>query len=165
MTAALNIRPKTERPNTGIDGKARVAEDLQTCLADTYVLMIKTQAYHWNAVGPLFHSVHVLTEEQYSDMFAAADELAERIRALGHLAPTSMREMGEATSLQEDSAEPTTREMIANLVRDHERVARGFRESAERAEEAGDLVTADMLTERLQFHEKAIWMLRALLAE
>ena len=165
MSAALNIRPQTDQPATGIDGQAQVAQGLRGCLADTYVLMTKTQAYHWNVVGPLFHSMHELTEEHYDDLFKAVDELAERIRALGHLAPTSLQEMLNGTVLREDSGRPSTRDMLTNLVRDHEIVARRFRESVLHAEEAKDVVTADLLTERLAFHEKAIWMLRAILLD
>lgn len=165
MSVALNIRPQTEQPAIGIDGQARVARDLRSCLADTYVLMTKTQAYHWNVVGPLFHSVHELTEEQYDDLFKAVDDLAERIRALGHLAPTSLQEMLNGTLLREESGHPSTRDMLTSLVRDHETVARRFRESVLHAEDAKDVVTADLLTQRLAFHEKAIWMLRAILLD
>jgi starvation-inducible DNA-binding protein len=165
MSVALDIRPATDQPATGIDGQARVAQDLRSCLADSYVLMTKTLAYHWNVVGPLFHSVHELTEEQYDDLFKAIDDLAERIRALGHVAPSSMQEMLNDTVLHEDSGHPSTRDMLTNLVRDHETVARRFRESVLHAEEEKDVVTADLLTERLAFHEKSIWMLRAILLD
>jgi len=127
-------------------------------------LMVKTQAYHWNAVGPLFHSLHLLTEEQYNNLFGAIDEMAERVRALGYPAPYSITDMISHSEISENVGNPTTEQMIANLVKDHEIAARRFRQSVARAEEASDVVTADMLTARMAFHEKAIWMLSALLA-
>tara|TARA_R110002126_G_scaffold289659_1_gene445131 strand:- start:1169 stop:1669 length:501 start_codon:yes stop_codon:yes gene_type:complete len=161
----LNMRPAVEDPATGIDNKKLVAVNMSACLADSYILMVKTQGYHWNAVGPLFRSVHMLTEEHYQNLFEAIDNLAERVRALGYPAPSSITQMIGLAAIQEDTENPTTEKMIKNLVNDHEIAARRFRESVERAEEAGDVVTADMLTARIAFHEKAIWMLSALLSE
>ena len=162
MSVALNIRPEIDHPATGIDRQAKVVRTLRGCLADTYILMAKTQAYHWNVVGPLFHSVHELTEQQYGDLFQAVDDLAERIRALGELAPTSLQGMLNGTVLCEDSGNPTTRDMLTNLARDHEIVVRRVRDSVDLADEAKDVATADLLTQRLAFHEKAVWMLRAI---
>ncbi len=162
-STVLNMRPDVEHPETGIDDKQLVAANVAACLADSYLLMVKTQAYHWNAVGPLFYSIHALTEAQYEDMFAAIDELAERIRALGYPAPSSIADMIGLAEIQEDIGNPTTEEMVANLVADHEIAARRFRESAERADDTRDLVTADLLTSRIAFHEKASWMLRSIL--
>lgn len=159
----LKMRPGVEDANTGIDDRKMVASNMAACLSDSYLLMIKTQGYHWNVVGPLFHSIHVVTEEHYEDMFPAIDELAERIRALGYPAPSSISEMISLSGLEENSDNPTTEEMIKNLVRDHQAVARRFREAAEHAGNAGDVVSEDMLTGRIAFHEKAVWMLTALL--
>ncbi len=160
----LNMRPSVEDLETGIDDRKMVAADMSACLSDSYLLMAKTQGYHWNVVGPLFHSIHVLTEEHYENMFPAIDELAERIRALGYPAPSSITEMISLSGLEESAEIPTTENMVKNLVSDHEKVARRFRDAAQRAGDAGDVVTEDMLTARIAFHEKAIWMLNALLS-
>ena len=163
--AVLNMRTDVEHPETGIDNKKLIAMNMSACLSDSYLLMVKTQAYHWNAVGPLFHSIHLLTEEQYDDLFKAIDVLAERVRALGYPAPTSITDMISLSEIEEDVGNPTTEQMVENLIADHEIAARRFRQSAERADSVKDMVSADMLTERLAFHEKAIWMLRAMLAK
>lgn len=163
-TAILNMRPDVEDPATGIDDKKLVATNMAACLSDSYLLMVKTQGVHWNVVGPLFHSIHVLTQEHYENLFKAIDELAERIRALGYPAPSSITEMVALAEIQENTENPTTEEMLTSLIADHEIVARRFRQSVERAEDAGDVVSADMLTERIAFHEQAIWMLRAMLS-
>lgn len=163
MTAQV-LKPKAtvEKLETGIDDRESLAKALSACLADTYILMVKTQAYHWNVVGPLFYSIHKLTEEHYENLFAAADEVAERIRALGYPSPSSTGEMTTVSSVREDIGNPNAETMIENLIADHETVAKNFRETAELAEEHKDLVTADMLTARIQFHEQAIWMLKAI---
>ena len=165
MTAqVLKTKANVEKLQTGIDDRESLAKALSACLADTYILMIKTQAYHWNVVGPLFYSIHNLTEAQYQDLFKAADELAERVRSLGYPAITSTKEMTSVSSIKEATGNPTAEKMIETLVADHETVAKSFRETAELAEEHRDLVTADMLTARIQFHEQAIWMLKAIIA-
>lgn len=159
----LAMSPGIEAVDTGLEKKNELAEKLSDCLADTYLLMIKTQAYHWNVVGPLFHSFHVLTEEHYENLFKAADDIAERVRALGRPAPTSIVRLAGRSVVSEDKSDDTsTEDMISNLVKDHEAIVRHFRETVEFAEDATDVVTADMLTARMEFHEKAIWMLRAL---
>lgn len=163
-STVLNMKPDVESLQTGIESATSLAASLSACLADSYLLMVKTQAYHWNAVGPLFHSVHLLTEEHYTNLFEAVDDLAERIRALGYPAPSSFTEMVTMTGLTEDTGNPTTEAMIENLVADHETTARRFRDAVARAEEHRDVVTADMLTTRIAFHEKAIWMLKAMLS-
>jgi len=158
----LKISPVVEESNTGVENAAKLASSVSTCLSDTYLLMVKTQACHWNVVGPLFHSVHVLTEEHYKDMFDAVDEIAERIRALGYPAPTNLGQMIEYSEINDDYGNATAQDMIAGLTADHETVTSHFRNAVEIAEENRDVVTADMLTERIAFHEKAIWMLKAL---
>ncbi|MEO1018498.1 MAG: DNA starvation/stationary phase protection protein [Pseudomonadota bacterium] len=163
MSSVLDMKPNAKEPDTGFEQKAKLAKKLTGVLADTYVLMLKTQAYHWNVVGPLFVSIHTLTEEHYEDMFKAADDLAERIRALGQLAPTRASSLLAATALPEDSGTTSAKEMVANLVADHETASRRLREVASIADEHEDHVTADILTERLEFHEKAIWMLGAII--
>ena len=161
----LKVRADIQNPETGIDDRKKVAANMASCLSDSYLLMVKTQGYHWNVVGPLFRSIHLLTEDHYNNLFAAIDELAERIRALGFPSPSSVTEMIALSAIQEDTENPTAQEMLDNLVRDHGVVARRFRECISRAEEAGDVVSADMLTRRIEFHEKAIWMLSAVHSE
>lgn len=152
--------------HTGLDDGERkmLAGHLAQVLADTYVLMIKTHVYHWNVVGPHFMPLHTLTESHYNDLFKAADIIAERIRALGHLAPHSIQSMLPESTVEEEQKSRSAESMISQLVHDHEQIARRMRESAGVAEELEDFVTTDMLTDRLAFHEKAIWMLRAMIS-
>ncbi|MEQ8295965.1 MAG: DNA starvation/stationary phase protection protein [Roseitalea porphyridii] len=165
--AVLKPELTAENPSTGIDDESRrkIAEALSAVLTDTYYLVIKTHIYHWNVVGPLFHAVHEMTEEQYQNLFEAADEIAERIRALGHKAPIAdSAGPGEAVVSTAASAK-SAHDMIADLIADHEAAIRKMREAAEMAEEHRDLVTHDMLTARLTYHEQVVWMLRALATE
>ncbi|MBW8636675.1 DNA starvation/stationary phase protection protein [Hoeflea sp. WL0058] len=161
----LKVRADIQDPETGIDNRKKVAANMASCLSDSYLLMVKTQGYHWNVVGPLFRSIHLLTEDHYNNLFEAIDELAERIRALGYPSPSSVTEMIALSAIEEDTENPTAEEMIDNLARDHGILARRFRECISRAEEADDVVSADMLTRRIEFHEKAIWMLTAVKSE
>lgn len=142
-----------------------MAKDLTEILAGTYQLTIKSHIYHWNVVGPLFKPLHEMTEEHYGVLFGSADIIAERIRALGHLAPVNI---GDTTSLSPKKGETdhdTANGMITDLIKDHEAAVKLMRKAGEKAGDEGDLVTEDMLTARLTFHEKALWMLRAILAE
>lgn len=153
--------------NTGLADNARhaVASALNNVLADTYALYLKTHSYHWNVTGPQFHTLHVLFEEQYREMWAALDEIAERVRALGVFAPASGRVFSELTVI--DSAEkepPTAEQMVENLLKDHETLIRRTREALATAEEANDPASEDLLTQRIQIHEKTAWMLRSLTA-
>jgi starvation-inducible DNA-binding protein len=143
--------------------RKRIAGDLGRLLADTYLLQLKTQNYHWNVTGPMFVSLHALFEEQYTQLAAAVDLLAERIRALGEPAPGSFRQFKDLASVKEDDELPEAREMVRLLAECHELCARDARKAIPHADEAGDDVTADLLTERLQEHEKTVWMLRAIL--
>jgi starvation-inducible DNA-binding protein len=162
--SVLKIKTDVENPETGLEHRKRLAGNLSALLADTYLLLVKTQGYHWNVVGPLFVSLHRLTEEQYQDLFEAIDNLAERIRALGHPAPSSISEMIALTQIEEDSGNASAEQMVESLVRDHEAVVRRLREATIAAEELHDAATAGMLTDRIQFHEQAVWMLRAVIA-
>jgi starvation-inducible DNA-binding protein len=149
---------------TGLDANARksVAEALNGVLADTFVLYQKTHAYHWNVTGPFFHSFHVMFEEQYREMWAALDELAERVRALGEFAPASGQAFLKSSAI--DSAEttpPSAELMVKNLLTGHEMLIRRAREALDVAAEVGDVATEDLLTQRIQTHEKTAWMLRA----
>ena len=162
MKAAVAKKPSA-RLDTGLESKARqqVAGDLKELLADTYILLLKTHVYHWNVTGPLFIPLHELTEAHYNDLFAATDELAERIRALGVMAPLSFNELLKRTGVEEETAHRAAEDMIEALVDDHEKITQRLRDAAGPADEAEDLVTVDLITRRLAFHEKAIWMLRA----
>jgi len=160
----LKARVRAENPHTGIDaGDAKqLADGLSRSLAETYVLYLKTQGCHWNVVGPLFYGLHKLTEEQYQDLARAADAIAERIRALGHPAPASFSEFLELSAVEEMTGRRSAQDMVATLIADHETVARTFRELVAIAEKGNDVVTADLLTDRIQAHEEAAWMLRSI---
>ena len=161
----LNVKPSVESPETDLEQRGRLAAGLTAMLADAYVLMVKTQGFHWNVVGPLFVSLHELTEQQYQDLFGAIDKMAERIRALGYPAPTSIADLMPHSALAEaHGSNFSAEQMVSALISDHETVSRRLRDAVEVAEDLRDAATADMLTERLQVHEKAIWMLRAIVA-
>ncbi|KUF10589.1 Dps family protein [Pseudoponticoccus marisrubri] len=162
MKDALTVVPSTDDVSTGVRDTQVIASGLSDALADTYRLTFKTHAYHWNVEGPLFYSIHKLTEEQYENMFAAADELAERIRALGELAPQSMADI-VARSRVEDRAGPlSAADMIEDLASDHEKLAHRLHAIVDLVEGRKDPVTEDLATERSAFHEQAAWMLRAI---
>jgi starvation-inducible DNA-binding protein len=157
---------KPDNVDTGIEPNDRkeVAKALQHGLADTYSLYLKTLGVHWNIVGPSFYSVHKLTEEQYEDLHAAADVIAERVRALGEIAPASF---GDYTKLSVVDSSKTPHEadaMIKGLISDNEAIAKRMRDFVEVAEEADDVFTADLLTARIGKHEENAWMLRALIS-
>lgn len=167
MTAQiLKAKTKDEKVATGLSDEVResVAELLGEVLGNTIILQVKTQVYHWNVVGPLFYPLHKLTEEHYNNLFAAADEIAERIRAIGHMAPLSIKALKDHADIQEETASRSAGEMVSQLIEDHEKLIRTARDAAREAEEGGDFVTHDLLTERLAFHEQAVWMLRATMA-
>ncbi|MEC9196084.1 MAG: DNA starvation/stationary phase protection protein [Pseudomonadota bacterium] len=165
MKDVLETTPQNAHVNTGVRDTGSLAEALSDVLADTYRLMFKTHAYHWNVEGPLFFSIHNLTEQQYEDLFAAADELAERIRALGHLAPLSMADILERSVIKDPEGTPDARTMVEDLAKDHERIAHRMHALIEMTEDRKDAVTEDMATARSAFHEKAAWMLRAIAKE
>lgn len=153
--------------NIGIPEQQRkeVAHNLAKLLADTYTLYLKTHNFHWNVTGPMFQTLHALFMEQYTEMWAATDTIAERIRALDEVAPGSYSEFGKLTSLAEAKGVPPAREMIAQLLEGHEAVCRTARNAFPVAEKASDEATMDLLTQRLQLHEKTAWMLRSLLRD
>lgn len=150
----------------GIDEADRqaIAEGLSRLLADTYTLYLKTHNYHWNVTGPMFQTLHLMFEEQYNELAMAVDAIAERIRSLGAPAPGSYRDFSALTSVPEDDDRPGAEEMIRRLVAGQETVARTARSVFPVVERAHDEATADLLTQRLQVHEKTAWMLRSLLA-
>ncbi len=162
MTDALAATPSPDTVETGVRDTGPIANGLADVLADTYRLVFKTHAYHWNVEGPAFYSMHKLTEEQYENMFAAADTLAERIRALGHLAPSRMDEILNRSKIKDASGELSAGGMAQDLAASHERIAHRLHALAELASSRRDIVTEDLATARSAFHEQAAWMLRAL---
>ena len=143
--------------------RSEISEGLSRLLADSYTLYLKTHNYHWNVTGPMFNTLHQMFEEQYTELALAVDEIAERIRALGFPAPGSYQAYAALTSIEEETEVPTAEEMIANLVKGQEAVARTARAVFPAADAASDEPTADLLTQRMQVHEKNAWMLRSML--
>ncbi len=138
-----------------------IADGLSRVLADTYTLYLKTHGYHWNVTGPHFSALHVMFEEQYRALWAATDDIAERIRALGVAAPGSGSAFAAKASIAEADGAPAAEEMIKDLAAGHERLAKTAREAFPAAESADDQPTMDLLTERMVAAEKTAWMLRA----
>jgi len=152
--------------NIGIDSKDRrkIADGLARLLADSYTLYLKTHNYHWNVEGPMFNSLHTLFEAQYQELAEAVDEIAERIRALGVKAPGSYSDFGKLASLDEAKGGESADEMLRQLVLGQEAVVRTAREIFPIVDKNHDEPTADLLTQRMQTHEKNAWMLRSMLA-
>ena len=140
-----------------------IAKGLSRLLADSYTLYLKTHNYHWNVTGPLFQTLHLMFEEQYTELAGAVDIIAERIRSLGVYAPGSYRQFSELASVREETGVPSAEDMIKNLVSGHERTAKTVRLIFPSAQAGQDEATLDLLTGRLQVHEKTAWMLRSLL--
>lgn len=153
--------------NIGIPENERkeIAEGLSHLLADSYTLYLKTHNYHWNVTGPMFQTLHLMFETQYTELATAVDVIAERIRALGVFAPGSYAEFTKLSKIKEETARPSAKEMIRNLVIANETVAATARATFDPAERGKDEATADLLTQRIQHHEKTAWMLRSLLEE
>lgn len=154
MTKAINI---------GIDEKSReeIGQGLSRLLADTYTLYLQTHNFHWNVTGPFFQQLHVLFEEHYTELAVAVDDIAERIRALGILAPGTYQEFGKLSSIKEVAGDISAEEMIERLVDSHETVVRTAREVLIIAQDADDESSASLVGDRLVVHEKTAWMLRA----
>ena len=151
--------------DTGISAKDRtaIAGGLSRLLADTYLLYLKTHNFHWNVEGPMFNTLHLMFMEQYTELWNALDAIAERIRSLGYPAPGTYGQFSKLTSIEETEGVPEALEMVRLLVAGHEAVTRTARGAFPAAEKGGDESTADLLTQRLQVHEKTAWMLRSLL--
>ena len=147
----------------GIDAAQRekIAGGLSKVLADTYTLYLKTHNFHWNVTGPMFQTLHLMFEQHYNELALAVDLVAERIRALGYPAPGTYKQFASLSSIKEEDGVPKAQEMIKLLVEGHEAVARTARTVFKSAEEANDQPTCDLLTQRLQIHEKTAWMLRS----
>lgn len=142
----------------------KVTDKLAVLLADTYMLTLKTQNYHWNVTGPNFSALHQLFEEQYNDMWAASDVIAERIRALGEKTPGSFAAFAKLTSIKEESGNPSAEQMLKKLAADHQALAESCESVMNEADDVDDEGTEDLAVERLRFHQKAVWMLKAHLA-
>ncbi len=152
-------------PDIGIKESDRkdIGEGLARLLADSYTLYLKTHNYHWNVTGPMFQTLHLMFETHYTELALAVDLIAERIRALGLPAPGTYAEFGKLSAVKEKPGVPKAQDMIQNLVEAHETVIRTARSAFPTVEKADDQVTADLLTQRMQVHEKTAWMLRSLL--
>lgn len=142
-----------------------IAQGLSHLLADTYTLYLKTHNFHWNVTGPMFRTLHLMFEEQYTELALAVDLIAERIRALGFPAPGTYREFAKLSSIYEEEGVPSAEDMIRKLLEGQEAVVRTARSLFLVLERSHDEPTADLLTQRMQVHEKTAWMLRSLLAE
>lgn len=151
--------------NIGIkeENRQQIASGLAKLLADSYTLYLKTHNYHWNVTGPMFNTLHQMFEQQYTELATAVDEIAERIRALGEPAPGSYNAYARLTSIEEEESVPSAEEMIKRLVKGQEAVVRTARSVFPAAESANDEPTADLLTQRMQVHEKNAWMLRSMI--
>jgi starvation-inducible DNA-binding protein len=145
------------------DDRAEITDGLSRLLADTYTLYLKTHNYHWNVTGPMFQTLHLMFETQYNELALAVDLIAERIRSLGEPAPGTYQQFAALTTIEEDDEQPAAQEMIQRLVKGQEAVVRTARSVFPAVEKAHDEATADLLTQRLQVHEKTAWMLRSLL--
>ncbi len=162
MSDLLKTIAKPVAIKSGVARPKALGEDLAVVLGETYRLLLKTHAYHWNVEGPLFMAIHQLTESHYGDLFEATDVLAERIRALGQLAPMTPKAI--LAPLESVAAQTgfSARDMVSDLVSDHQAIAKRLHDLIELATKNNDPVTADLATGRSAFHEKAIWMLKAL---
>lgn len=151
--------------NIGISESDRqaIAQGLSRLLADTYTLYLKTHNFHWNVTGPMFQTLHLMFEQQYNELALAVDAIAERIRTLGYPAPGTYQAYGQLSAISETEGVPKAEEMIKLLVEGQETVVRTARSIFPLVEQANDEPTADLLTQRMQIHEKTAWMLRSLL--
>jgi len=145
--------------------REQLAKGLSVLLADSYTLYLKTHNFHWNVTGPMFQTLHLMFEEHYTELATAVDDIAERIRTLGHPAPASYSAFARLSSIVETDGVPEAKEMIKQLVEGHQTVIATARSVVKTAEDAGDQATADLATQRLQLHEKTAWMLRSLLSD
>lgn len=145
--------------------RKEISDGLSHFLADTYSLYLKTHNYHWNVTGPMFQTLHLMFEQHYNELALAVDSIAERIRALGYYAPGTYAQYAKLTKIKEEDSIPTAHDMIKNLVHAHETVAKTARSIFPAAEKGNDEATLDLLTQRIQLHEKTAWMLRSLVAD
>ena len=147
------------------DDRAKMVESLSVVLADSYMLYLKTHNFYWNVTGPMFQTLHIMFQEQYTELWNALDDIAERIRALGHFAPGTYKRYVELSTISEEVDVPSAKEMIRQLVEGQEAVIRTARAGVRIAADLDDFPTADMLSTRMEVHEKNAWMLRAFLEQ
>lgn len=164
MKAKKNAAPRIDIGISAAE-RTKIAEGLSGFLADSYTLYLMTHNFHWNVTGPMFSSLHVMFMQQYTEQWAALDMIAERIRALGHPAPGTYKEFSKRSSIKEVEGVPKAVDMIRHLVSAQEATARTARGLFPLLNKANDQPTADLLTQRLEIHEKTAWMLRSLLEE
>ena len=166
MTTATQLKKADLPMDSGIERKDRkkLAELMGGVLASSYVLYHKTHAFHWNITGPLFYSVHKLTDSQYQDLAGAIDDVAERVRALGFPAPSGLGRYIKESVVEDETDLTDAKAMIKQLADDHQAIAAQLRKAVMEAEQAEDVYTADLLTARIGAHEEAAWMLNALRA-
>lgn len=162
----MSKKSKSLSGGIGISEKDRkhTAEGLSRLLADSYILYLKTHNYHWNVEGPMFNTLHLMFMEQYTELWNALDLIAERIRSLGFYAPGSYKKYSQLSSIEESDKTLDAMEMVQELLDGHEAVSKTARSIYPTADKGQDEVTLDLLTQRLQVHEKTAWMLRSLLA-
>ncbi len=162
---AKSIKSPIAAIDIGIQVKDRekIAQGLSKLLADTYTLYLQTHNFHWNVEGPMFNTLHLMFMDQYTELWTALDLIAERIRSLGFPAPGTYKEFAKLASIEQVEGVPEALAMVGFLVKGHEAVARTARAVFPAADKASDESTADLLTQRLQIHEKTSWMLRSLL--
>lgn len=169
MPAELRKVGHSKTPKGTIDigisdqDREAIADGLSHLLADTYTLYLKTHNYHWNVTGPMFNTLHLMFEAQYNELALAVDQIAERIRALGYPAPGSYAQFAKLSVIGESTGVPRAEDMIADLVKGQEAVIRTARKVFPVAQKANDEPTTDLLTQRMQVHEKTAWMLRSML--
>lgn len=163
----MSKKSKSASINIGINenDRAKIVEGLSALLADSFTLYMMTHNFHWNVTGPQFNSLHAMFMDQYTEQWNALDIIAERIRALGHPAPGTFSEFAKLTSVKEVSGVPKATDMVRHLVDAQETTARTARKLFPVVEAASDQPTADLLTQRLEIHEKTAWMLRSLLED
>ena len=149
----------------GKEDRVKVANSLANLLADSYSLYLKTHNFHWNVTGPMFNTLHLMFETHYTELALAVDLIAERIRALGFIAPATYSEFAKLTKIEEHEGDIDANLMIKYLIKAHETVIKTAREVLPLADIANDQVTLDLLTQRLQINEKKVWMLRSLVLE
>jgi len=165
MSAKQQKTPAMPKIDTGISEKdrARIAAGLSRLLADTFSVYLKTHSFHWNVTGPMFNTLHLMFETQYNELWTATDLIAERIRSLGFPAPGTYSEFASLSSIKETAGVPKATEMLRLLVEGNEAVVRTARSIFPLVDKASDEPTADLLTQRMQLHEKNAWMLRSML--
>ena len=156
---------ETPRVNIGIadDDRKTIAEAVSRLLADTYTLYLMTHNFHWNVTGPMFRTLHLMFEEQYTELATAVDDIAERIRTLGYPAPGTYKQFAQLSSLKEAEGVPDAKDMISLLVEGNEAVVRTCREALPLAQDGNDESTVALISDRMRVHEKTAWMLRSLI--